>query len=398
MQVTHEQAVKLFERDTVAEIIPSRETFERRLLSGDPLHVYFGIDPTSDKLHLGHVQNILFLEDLRALGAKTTLLFGSFTGTVGDPSDRETTRSEISADQVRENMRTWRKQVTPLIDLSWRSGARIDHNDRWYGKFSLERFLPLLREVTVQQLLERDMFRKRLDEGKPLHAHEVVYPILQGYDSVALRADAELCGTDQTFNALVGRTLAKRFLEKEKFVITMNLLQANGVLMSKSSGTGVFVDIEKGGADRMFGAVMAVPDSFIIPIYKGCTRISMSEIAAMDVAGGAKTRDEKMRLAREIVAMFWGEEVSREASDSYARQFRERAAPDSAPNLRVRAGDRLLDIVAEHAAASRSDARRKFLQGAVSVDGKKVSDIAYGIREKDSVMRVGRRVFRLRSR
>ena len=321
MQVTREQVAALFERDTIAEVIPSREAFEKRLLSGETMHVYFGIDPTADKIHLGHVQNLMFLEDLRKLGVNVTLLFGSFTATVGDPSDRDSERPEISIAQVKDNMRTWKKQIAPVLNMSWRGGARLNHNRRWYRRFSLEKFLTLLREVTAQQLLERDMFQKRIEEGKPLHAHEFIYPVLQGYDSVALRADGELCGTDQTFNALVGRTFAKRFLGKEKFVIAMNLLQADGVLMSKSSGTGVFVDVEAGGADRMFGAVMAVPDSFIVPIYRGCTRVPMQEIESLKDASGEKARDAKMRLAREIVTLFWGKESATISSDRYVQQF-----------------------------------------------------------------------------
>ncbi|MDE0243473.1 MAG: tyrosine--tRNA ligase [Candidatus Kaiserbacteria bacterium] len=393
--VTREQIAALFERETIAEVVPSREAFEKRLLNGDPMHVYFGIDPTADKIHLGHVQNLLFLEDLRSLGVKVTVLFGSFTGMVGDPSERDGVRSELSEKQVRENMRTWKRQISPILNLSWRSGARIDHNARWYRKMSLTTFLSLLREVTAQQLLERDMFQKRLEDGKPLHAHELIYPILQGYDSVMLEADGELCGTDQTFNALVGRTFARRFADREKVVIAMNLLQADGVLMSKSSGTGVFVDIESGGADRMFGAVMAVPDAFVIPIYKACTRVSMQDIASLADRSGSAMRDTKMQLAQEIVSLFWGKGVAAAASDRYTQQFQKGEVPDDVPSITDTGGSTLLDVVAEHGAVSRSDARRKIAQGAVSVDGKKVTDVSYVIASGDRVLKVGRHLFHL---
>ena len=197
------------------------------------------------------------------MGAKVTLLFGSFTGLVGDPTDKDSARPQLTKKQVRKNMGSWRRQVSPVLDLSLFGEAKINYNHRWFNLFFLSKFLGLLREVTVQQLLERDMFQRRLNSGKPLYAHEMLYPILQGYDSVAMKVDAELCGTDQTFNALVGRTMVRRHLDKEKFVITMNLIQADGVMMSKSAGTGVFVDIERGGNHRMFGAIMALPDGFI---------------------------------------------------------------------------------------------------------------------------------------
>ena len=240
------------------------------------------------------------------------------------------------------------------------------------------------------------MFQKRMREGKPLHAHEMVYPLLQGYDSVAMRVDGELCGTDQTFNALMGRTMARRYLDKEKFVVAMNLIQADGVMMSKSAGTGVFVDMEEGGNHRMFGAVMALPDGFIDPLYRGCTRVPMAEIAGMDTGGGTATRDAKLRLAREIVGMFRGERDAEHAEKEYIAQFRNKEVPDNAPVIRARGG-LLFDIVAEHAAESRSDAKRKFAQGAVSLDGEKVTDTGHRIATGGTcVLRVGRKIFILK--
>ena len=316
MQATREQIETLFERKTIAEVIPSREVFEKQLSSGKPFHIYLGIDPTAKQVHLGHIQNVLLLEDLRRMGAKVTLLFGSFTGLIGDPTGKEKARTQLTRKQVRENMRSWKKQVAPVLDVSVFSSARVDYNHRWFDTMSLEQFLALLRETTAQQLLERDMFQKRLESGKPLYTHELLYPILQGYDSVAMGVDAELCGTDQTFNALMGRTMARRYLDKEKYVITMELIQANGVMMSKSAGTGVFVDIEEGGNHRMFGAIMALSDGFIDPLFRGCTRVPMDAIAKMDLRGGVATRDAKLRLAQEIVGMFWGADQAKKAEES----------------------------------------------------------------------------------
>ena len=397
MQTTQEQIKKLFERNTIAEIIPSKEALEKRLLSGKPFHIYLGIDPTARQVHLGHIQNILLLEDLRKMGAKVTLLFGSFTGLIGDPTGKEKTRSQLTPEKVRENMRLWKKQVAPALDVSLLSKARIDYNNRWFDKVSLEQFLGLLRETTVQQLLERDMFQKRLDAGKPLYAHEMLYPILQGYDSVAMQVDAELCGTDQTFNALMGRTMEQRHLNKEKFVITMNLIQADGVMMSKSAGTGVFIDIERGGNHNMFGAIMALPDGFIDPLFRGCTRVPMEEIAKMDTGGGTATRDTKLQLAREIVSMFWGTEQAKKAEEAYIKQFREKGVPDTAPTIIINKQTALLDIVSEHANISRSEAKRKFTQGAVSLDSEKVTDITHTLEKSNAerTLRVGRKIFRI---
>ena len=332
---TQEQVRAFFERGTVADVIPSRESLEKRLLSDKPFHIYLGIDPTAKQVHLGHIQNILLLEDLRTMGAKVTLLFGSFTGLIGDPTGKEKTRSQLTREQVRENMRAWKQQVSPVLNLRPMSGAKIDYNHRWFDKVSAEQLLELLRETTVQQLLERDMFQKRLNDGKPLYTHEMMYPILQGYDSVAMQVDAELCGTDQTFNALMGRTMAQRYIQKEKFVIATELIQADGVMMSKSAGTGVFVDIENGGNHRMFGAIMALPDGFIDPLFRGCTRIPIDEITKINMSGGVAVRDAKLRLAQEIVGMFWGAEQAETAKKDYIKQFSEKDVPDTAPIITI---------------------------------------------------------------
>ncbi len=398
MRATQEQVQALFERKTIADVIPSKADLEKRLLSDEPFHIYLGIDPTAKQVHLGHIQNILLLEDLRKMGAKVTLLFGSFTGLIGDPTGKEKARSQLTREQVRENMHSWKRQVSQVLGLSAFSGARIDYNHRWFDRVSLEQFLELLRGVTVQHLLERDMFQKRLDSGKPLYAHEMMYPMLQGYDSVAMEVDAELCGTDQTFNALMGRTMARRHLNKEKFVLTMELVQADGVMMSKSAGTGVFVDVEQGGNHRMFGAIMALPDGFIDPLFRGCTRVPMKDIAQLDLGGGVATRDAKMQLAREIVGMFWSVEQAQEAEQDYIKQFRQKAVPDAAPTITLQEGEALLDVVVAHTGMSRSEARRKFAEGAVSLDGEKVTDVAATIEKcpDEQVLRVGRRVFRVR--
>ena len=397
MKRTREQIEQLFERGTIAEVYPSREAFVERLRTDAPFHLYLGIDPTAKHIHLGHLQQILFLEDMRRLGATVTLLFGSFTGLIGDPTGKEQARKQLTRAQVKENMRTWKAQVSPVLDLSWRSGARIAHNSTWWDTFSLFEFLSLMRETTLQQLLERDMFATRLKEGKPLYSHELIYPILQGYDSVAMKVDAELCGTDQTFNALMGRTFVRRFLDKEKFVITLSLIEADGVLMSKSAGTGVFVDREHGGEHRMFGAIMALPDGFITPLFRGCTRLPVRELEELSAQTGVKKRDSKLRLAREIVGLFWGSAVALTAERSYLAQFSEKQLPENAPVISLSAPTPLLSLLTEYAGYSRSAAKRKLLEGAVSLDDEKITDVSYVVLQgKRTSLTVGRQIFRLK--
>ena len=179
------------------------------------------------------------------------------------------------------------------------------------------------------------MFQVRMKAGKPLYASELIYPALQGYDSVALKVDAELCGTDQIFNALIGRDMVKKYLNKEKFVVSMNLIEGDVLLMSKSNGTGVFVDMQKGGNNRMFGSIMALPDSFIHPLYLGCTRVPLKEIESFDLKGGVNTRDVKLRLGYEIVKMFWGEKYALRAKEEYISQFSKKETPKNAETVRV---------------------------------------------------------------
>ena len=393
MKVNRSDLDKLFERETIAEVYPTRDAMEKHLMEGKKFHIYLGIDPTADKIHLGHVQNILFLEDLRSLGVRVTLLFGSFTGLIGDPTDKGSARLQLTRRQAFKNLCSWKKQIKPILNLSLFSGARIDYNNRWFDLFSFKDCLTLAREVTVQQLLERDMFEKRLEKGKPLYVHEMLYPILQGYDSVAMKVDAELCGTDQTFNALMGRTMVRRYLDKEKFVVAMNLIQGDDVLMSKSNNTGVFVDIEKGGNNRMFGSIMALPDSFILPLYKGCTRVPIEEINTFDLKG-VNARDLKLRLAEEIVSMFWGKSSAKKAHQEYINQFQKKEVPEHAEKIKINRPALLLDIVTEYAASSKADAKRKFKQGAVSLDNNKINDISYTIEDSEEyILRVGRHIF-----
>ena len=392
-----ERVEMLFERNTIAEVLPSQEALVKHLMSGKPFHIYLGLDPTHNQIHLGHIQNILFLEDLRKLGCKVTLLFGSFTALVGDPTGKESTRKQLTPRDIKKNMRKWKRQVRPVLDISLFSNASVKYNTKWFNLFSFYDFLLLMRETTVQQLLERDMFQKRLQSGKPLYTHELVYPLLQGYDSVAMNVDAELCGTDQTFNALMGRTMLRKYRNKEKFVIAMRLIEADGVMMSKSKGTGVFVDMDTGGNHRMFGSIMALSDGFISPLFRGCTRVPIKEIQEMENNSGVALRDAKMRLACEIVKMFWGVREANNAKKAYEDQFQKKVLPENAMTISITDGAKILNVVVEHAAKSHSDAKRKFKQGAVSLDGEKITDINYSVKKKKEgcVLRVGRKIFRL---
>ena len=244
--ITDEKRIdEVLDRGVIVNILPTKEDFRKLLMSGKRMKIYIGFDATASTLHLSHAKNIMLLEDFRKLGHEVVLLFGDFTARIGDPSDQIGTRSMLSKEQALKNIEDWKTQINNLIDFKNKENpVDIALNGEWLAKLNLEEVLDLASNVTVQQMIERDMFQKRIKEGKHIFLHEFLYPLMQGYDSVSLEVDAELCGTDQTFNALMGRTLLRKIKNKEKFVVTVNLMEnpKTGELMSKSKGTGVFLN------------------------------------------------------------------------------------------------------------------------------------------------------------
>ena len=215
---------EIFLRGTVVDILPTKAELMKRLTSGERLRMYIGFDPTSTALHLGHAKNIMFAEELRQLGHEVIILFGDFTAQIGDPSDKAATRKQLTSEDVKKNVAGWMAQVKPLLNFAdTENPPLIKYNSEWLSKLTFTDVVNLASHFTVQQMLERDMFAKRLKENTPIHLHEFMYPLMQGYDSVAMDVDVEICGTDQTFNALAGRTLIKRLKNKDKVVIALNL-------------------------------------------------------------------------------------------------------------------------------------------------------------------------------
>ena len=270
MKVTTDQKIieEIFSRGVVVEVLPSKEELIKKMIAGDKLRIYIGADPTSDSLHLSHAKNYMFLEELRQLGHEVIVLVGDFTAQIGDPTDKTAARVQLSEKQVKENVRSWINQIQPLMNFKDKTNPpRILYNSEWLSKLSFKDVVLLASNFTVQQMLARDMFSKRIKEDTPIYLHEFLYPLMQGYDSVAMDVDVELCGTDQTFNALAGRTLVKRLKDKEKFVITVNLMEnpKTKELMSKSRGTGVFLSASP---NDMFGQIMAQPDEMIEILFR----------------------------------------------------------------------------------------------------------------------------------
>jgi len=386
-----ERIDQMFARGTVVEAFPSLDELKKKLYSGERIRVYYGIDPTGTAIHLGHAKNVIFLEELRQLGHEVILLFGDFTAMIGDPSDKKATRKQLTAEEVKKNVSGWVDQFRPLLGFDDKANpATLRYNSEWLGKLSFAEVLDLASNFTVQQMLERDMFQKRLKEKAPIHVHEFMYPLMQGYDSVAMDVDAELCGTDQIFNALAGRTLIKRYKDKEKYVIALNLIAnpATGELMSKSNGTGVFVDQP---AEGLFGAIMALPDPMIEPLFLNMTRIPMNEKAALLAKG---PRDAKAAIAFDIVKRFHGEAGAKSAQESWESTFSKGGVPDDVQEVKLEKGSALADaLVKAGVVPSKTEWRRLIDDGAVRTEkDEKISDPNF-VPASGTILKIGKRRF-----
>ena len=380
---------------SVDTIYPTADALRKKLQSGKQLRIYVGIDPTATYVHIGHSTNYLILERFHSLGHKIIVLVGDFTAMIGDPSDKTSMRIQLTNEQVQENFKTFKKQIGKILDFNSKDNPiEFRFNSEWLAGLTFNDAVELASNFTVQQMIERDAFQKRMSGNKPLFVHEFFYPLMQGYDSVMLDVDLEIGGTDQTFNMLAGRTLLKRYKDKEKCVMTTTLLvnpKTNEKLMSKSLGTGVSLD---SNADEMFGKTMALPDEGILQCFIDCTRLSMQEVGLIknQLADGVNPKDIKLKLAKEIVAMYHTKQAAEDATDAWTKQFSNRETPDHIEDFNVST-----DIVtwadllvAANLASSKSDARRLVGQGAVKLNGNKV-DIETLDFQSGDILKTGKR-------
>jgi len=387
---------EILDRGVLKEFLPTKKEFKERLMSGERLRFYMGFDPTAKSLHLGHAQNLMTLEDFRKLGHEVIFLIGDFTGMIGDPGDKSSARVKQTPEEVQKNFKGWVEQIKNIVGFDDKDNPfLVKYNSEWLGKLNFAEVLELASNFTVQQMLERDMFEKRMKKGTPIYVHEFMYPLMQGYDSVAMDVDVEMCGTDQIFNALAGRTLMQKLKNKDKFVIATNLIadEQTGQLMSKSNGTGVFLDLSP---QDLFGAIMAQGDGMIRPLAIGCTRLFLEEIEKMTKM--ENPRDAKIKLAWEITKIFHGEDEANKAKEYFINTFsKKEISLDDIKELPVKNGDKLTKVLVEAGLTeSNGDAKRKIKQGGVSVDNKKIFDINAEISKNmnGQVLKVGKKEFR----
>jgi tyrosyl-tRNA synthetase len=346
-----------------------------KLRRGVPLRVKAGFDPTAPDLHLGHTVLLTKMRRFQDLGHEVTFLIGDFTSLIGDPSGRNVTRPALTPEEIQTNARTYEAQVFRILD---RQRTRIDFNSRWLSALKAEDIVRLSAHYTVARMLERDDFSKRYKAGVPISIHEFLYPLAQGYDSVAMRADVELGGTDQKFNLLVGRTLQEAYGQEPQVVMTVPLLEGlDGVQkMSKSFGNYIGIAEEP---DSMFGKLMSISDHLMWRYFELLSFRPLADIAALkrEASAGRNPRDIKFELAREIVARFHDAGAAERAQRSFTARVSEKAVPDDLPVrvLRVEGAVRVANLLKEAGlTASTSEANRKIGEGAVRIDGARVTD------------------------
>jgi len=386
---------KLFTEGGVEEVI-GRANLEKKLLSGKKLTVKFGADPTRPDLHLGHAVPLRKMREFQDLGHKVVFLIGDATTKIGDPTGKDKTRPVMTDAQIKKNAQTYIQQASKILKTD-KKLLEIRYNSEWYSKMKFYEFLRLMTMTTTARVLERDMFQKRMQDGRDVGLHELVYPIMQGYDSVELKADVVLLGNDQKFNELFGRHYQEKFgQEPQAMIITKLLVGTDGTeKMSKSLDN--YIGLTE-SAEQMYGKIMSIPDSAMEEYFELATNIDKRGIKKIVREIQDETfnpRDAKMLLAFEIAKMYHGEKEARKAQENFVKVFQKRKTPEKIKSTKIEGKKiKLTEFIVEAGmATSNGDARRKIEQGGVSIDGEKVGDFRLELnKKKDSgkVVRVGK--------
>lgn len=377
----------------VENIYPSPDFLKKKLLSGEKLTIYWGIDPTGPSIHVGHAIPLRKLAEFQKLGHEIIFLVGDFTATIGDP-DKLSVRKPLTRREVLNNAKNYKKQASRFIKFGF-GGAKFKYNSSWLRKMNLEKVLELASKMTVDQMMKRDMFQERVKQGRPVYIHEFMYPLMQGYDSVVMNVDGEIGGNDQIFNMLAGRDLVKEVLGKEKFVIATKLLtDPSGVKMGKTMGN--MLSLEDAPSD-MFGKVMSWTDGMIIPGFELCTDVTMEEIEKIkqEILSGANPRDIKVRLAKEVITMYHSKEEADKAEANFVKTFKDGGVPENIEEV-VAKNEELLSEVSVRAGLvkSKGEFRRLVSENAVSnhETGDKITDQNYKV-ISTGIYKIGKRRF-----
>jgi len=374
----------------VEKIYPSPEALEKILRSGKKIKLYQGFDPTAPSLHLGHYVGLLKLRQFQELGHQVIFLIGDFTGMIGDPSGKSETRKPLTREQVLSNSRDYKKQAERILNFSGENPAKLAKNSEWLDSLSFANLIKLSSNLTFQQVKERDMFQKRIREGKDIYLNEFLYPLVQGYDSLYMDVDLEVGGSDQLFNMMTGRDLIHKLKGKEKFVMTTKLLvDAKGEKVGKTTGNALFLNRP---AEEFFGGIMSFPDDVLPLGFEILTRVPMEEVKSMDFK--AKPMELKKRLAFEVVKIIYGEESADKALGQFEKVFQKKESPENLPQIKIESGEIEADKLLFNSGLvkSLSEAKRLLSQKAIEINGKIITNEKLSLKEND-IIRIGKTKF-----
>ncbi|MCP1354505.1 tyrosine--tRNA ligase [Aneurinibacillus migulanus] len=390
-------------RRGVAEIVPEEEMqrkVERSVVTGKPLHIKLGLDPSAPDIHVGHTVVLHKLRQFQELGHVVQLVIGDFTGRIGDPTGKSETRKQLTEEQVKTNAATYVEQFAKILDAD---KIQVHYNSTWLSRMNFADVVELAAKITVARMLERDDFEKRYSNNLPISIHEFFYPLMQGYDSVALESDVELGGTDQKFNLLMGRQLQKEYGQEQQCALTMPIIEGLDGVQKMSKSLGNYIGISE-PPNEIYGKAMSIPDELMLKYYKLATDVSLEELKSLEKGleeGTVHPRDAKMRLARTFVQMYWGDAAADEAENHFKTVFQQRALPTDIPEKEVAATEleggkmwivKLLSVLG--LVPSNGEARRMVQQGAVKINEEKVSSVDDHITvEEGMIVQVGKRKF-----
>lgn len=370
--------------------IIGRTELEQALASGQKLRIKFGVDPTRPDLHIGHAVALHKLRQFQDLGHKVIFLIGDYTTKIGDPSGKSKTRPMLTDAEIAAHVETYLAQVGEILDVKQ---AEIRYNSEWLGQLSFGDLIGLASNISVAQIIERDDFKNRLASGHELALHELLYPLMQAYDSVALEADMEFGGTDQLFNLMAGRALQKKLGQKPQIVFTCELLVGLDGVKKMSKSLDNYVGFTDAPVD-IYGKVMSLPDNLVAPYYKLCTTVPLAVIDELvkTLAAGANPRDSKASLARELVRLYHGEASALKAEADWNKQFREGGRPDDIEEVTVSAKTDFIDLLVDTGmATSKTNARQLVEQGGVKLDDIVLKNLDRVTLKTGQILQVGKR-------
>jgi tyrosyl-tRNA synthetase len=374
-----------------------KEKIESSLKNNQPLRVKAGFDPTAPDIHVGHTVLLRKMKHFQDLGHEVIFLIGDFTGLIGDPSGRSKTRPPMTREQIKKNAQTYKKQVFKILDPD---RTIIEFNSKWLAKLTSFDIIHLMAKYTVARILERDDFSERIKKNKPIGTHEILYPIMQAYDSVALKADVELGGTDQKFNLLVGRDIQKEYGQKPQIVLTMPLLEGTDGIEKMSKSLDNYIGITE-PPEEIYGKVMSISDSLMYRYYELLTDIPISKIKDLQKKAEQEEinpRDLKSELAKSIVRDFWGREESEKAAQEFDQVFKQKKAPSDMEKIDLEPEKiPLVDLLTQkNIFSSRGEAKRAIRQGGVYINNDRIEDISFTVDlsdKQDMVLRIGKKRF-----